>query len=108
MSAVHSNVEDSQSEAGSDGFELTAENEEFIAAANRRRFVVMRLVELQERIKAFVVEREELTKTLESGPKEFKPTELKMMRERRTYSSTRLKSLRAEQKALAEERKTLG
>ena len=86
-----------------EGNEPTATNEDRATAAKRKIFVVMRLAELQDRIKAFAAEREELSKALEGKATEFTP-DLKKMRERRAYASMRLESLRAEQKALVEEK----
>ena len=48
--------------------------------------------------------REELSKALEGKATEFTP-DLKKMRERRAYAAMRLESLRAEQKALVEEKR---
>ena len=87
-----------------DGSEPTATNEDKATTSKRRIFVVMRLAELQDRIKAFAAEREELSRALEGKANEFTP-DLKKMRERRAYAAMRLESLRAEQKALVEEKR---
>ena len=104
MPTRRTNAKVDQSNDESNGAEPTAANEDRATAAKRKVFIVMRLAELQDRIKAFAAEREELSKALEGRANEFTP-DLKKMRERRAYTAMRLESLRAEQKALVEEKK---
>jgi hypothetical protein len=92
--------------AAPSGANKAGPNKERQAMMKRRSYIQLRLAEVGERVKALAAERETLTKTL-AGRQGEKSPEVKQLRDKRGYASTRLEMLRAEQKELTKERKTI-
>ena len=82
----------------------TERNPHLKQAIQTRVYVLMRLAEITDSIKAHASERAELNRKIQDMPGDSSP-DLRKLRDRRTYVSKRIEILRGEQKDLQAQKK---
>jgi hypothetical protein len=86
--------------------EGTGRNPSLRATIETRSYVLMRLAELADTVRAHGSERSDLTKKIKAMPSDS-GADLKKLRDRRAYLARRIEVLREEQKTLQAQRKEI-